>query len=90
MYYGRQLKKKSKEGRNRTHVKNRDEEPVEEDDGDADVSSRPPWDGKRRTVVGDLTPVQGDDTHRQAMDNTKHLVDLGVVGRDPTGPREAG
>ena len=82
--------KKGKKKHNETHVENGDEEPVEEDDGATDVSSRPPRDRKRRTVVGNLTPVEGDDAHRQTVDNTEQLVDLGVIRRYPADPGEAG
>ena len=78
-----------KKGCNGTHVENGDEEPVEEDDSGTDVSSSPPRDRKRRIVVGNLTPVKGDNTHRQTVDNTEQLVDLGIIRRYPADPREA-
>ena len=81
---------KELKGRNETHVKNGDEEPVEKDDSGTDVSSRPPRDRKRRTVEGDLTPVKGEDAHGQAVANAEQLVDFAVVRRDPANPREAG
>jgi hypothetical protein len=71
------------------HVKNGCDEPVEKDDGEANVGRSPPWNRKRRAIVGDLTPVKGEDTHGQAVGDAKQLIDLDIVGSHPADPREA-
>ena len=77
--------------RHKTYIKNWDKEPSKKDDSDTNVGSRPPRGGKRRATEGsDLTPVKGQDAHGHAVGDTEHLIDLDVVGRDPTHPREAG
>jgi hypothetical protein len=53
------------------HIKNGRNKPVEKDDADANVGPSPPWKRKRRAVVGDLTPVKGEDTHGQAVGDAK-------------------
>jgi hypothetical protein len=73
-----------------SHVENGDNEPVENDDGDADVGCGPPRDGKGRSDVGDLTPIEGEEAHRHSMVYAKQLVYRRVVGGYPTNPREVG
>ena len=72
-----------------THVKNGGDEPVEKDNGETNVGCSPPRDGKRRAIVGDLTPVKCEDTHRQTVGDTKQLVDFSIVGSKPADPGEA-
>jgi hypothetical protein len=75
----------------KTNVENREEKPVEKNDGEASVCSRPPWvDEWRATEGGNLTPVKGHDTHAEAMNNTEQLVDLDIVRSDPADPRKVG
>jgi hypothetical protein len=70
-----------------SYVENRNEEPVEKCDGEANVGHSPPRDGKRGAVEGyDLTPVEGEHTHCQTMADTEELVDFGVVWSYPTNP----
>lgn len=70
----------------RTHVKNGDEEPVEKQDGEANVSRSPPRDRKRGARVADLTPVEGENAHGQAVGDAKQLVDHGIFWSHPTNP----
>jgi hypothetical protein len=81
--------RKRKRGRGKTHVKNGCDEPVEKDNGQTNVGRSPPRDGKRRAIVGDLTPVEGEDAHGQAVGDTEQLVDLCIVGSHPAYPGEA-
>ena len=75
----------------KTNVENREENPVEENDGEASVCSRPPWKEEWRANEGsNLTPVEGHDTHAEAMNNTEQLVDLDIVWSDPADPRKVG
>jgi hypothetical protein len=74
-----------------TNVENREENPVEENDGEASVCSRPPWGDEWRVIKGsNLTPVEGHDTHAEAMSNTEQLVDLDIIRSDPAYPRKVG
>jgi hypothetical protein len=70
----------------RANIEYRDEKPVEENDGEANVGSCPPWTEKRGAVVGDLTPVEGYETHIEAMSNTEQLIDLDIIRSDPADP----
>jgi hypothetical protein len=73
----------------KTNVENREEKPVKENDREAGVCSRPPWAEEWREIVGsNLTPVEGYDTHANAMNNTEQLVDLDVARSDPADPRK--
>ena len=72
----------------RPHIKNDGDEPVEKDDCKANIGRDPPRDGKRRYIVGDLTPVEGEDTHGHTVRNPKQLVDLNIVGSYPADPGE--
>jgi hypothetical protein len=74
-------------GGSRSHIENREEKPVEEDEGEANVCSNPPRDDEGRAIDGgDLTPVEGYETHSQALTNTEQLVDLDIVGSNPAHP----
>jgi hypothetical protein len=78
-------------GEARADVENGEENPVEENDGEAKVGSRPPWDEEGRAFEGDnLTPVKCYDTHSETMSNTEQLVDLDVVRGDPADPGKGG
>ena len=82
-----------KQKRGTPHVKNGSEDPVETDDGDANVSCGPPRDGKRRSDVADLTPVECEDSHGHAVCNAEQLIDHTIVGSYPADPgkgREGG
>ena len=72
-----------------SHVENGNEEPVEKYDNEARVGRSPPRHYQRGAVEGNLTPVEGEDTHGQTMANPKELVDLGIVRRYPANPRKA-
>jgi hypothetical protein len=78
----------------RADIKDREDNPVEENDGKASVCSRrcrPPWDDEgRASEGGKLTPVKRYDTHTKAMSNTEQLIDLDVVRGDPADPRKGG
>ena len=75
----------------KTNVENREENPVEENDREAGVCSRPPWVDEWRGIEGsNLTPVEGHETHAEAMSNTEQLVDLDIVRSDPAYPRKVG
>ena len=75
----------------KTNVENREENPVEEDDGEASVCSSPPWADEWRAIEGsNLTPVEGHETHAEAMSNTEQLVDLDIIRSDPAYPRKVG
>ena len=55
-----------------SHIKNRSDEPVEKEDGEANVCRSPPRAGKRRAIEGnDLTPVKGEDAHGHAVSDAK-------------------
>jgi hypothetical protein len=78
-------------GGSRSHIENREEKPVEEDDGEANVHSSPPRDDEGRAIEGgDLTPVESYETHWQALINTKQLVDLDIVRSNPAHPWKLG
>jgi hypothetical protein len=71
----------------KTNVENREENPVEENDGEAGVCSNPPWVDEWRVIEpSNLTPVEGHDTHAEAMNNTEQLVDLDIVWSNPADP----
>ena len=71
----------------RTNIEDRDEEPVEEHDGDANVGSGPPWENKWGfSKAGNYTPVESYEAHTQAVSDSKDLVDLDIVGGDPANP----
>ena len=75
------------------HIKNGGNDPVENNDGEANVSCGPPRGKKRRTVVGNLTPIECEDTHGHAMCNSEQLIDHTIVGSNPADPgkcRESG
>jgi len=65
---------------------NGSDDPVEKDDGEANVSCSPPQD---EMVVRDLTPVGCEDTHGHAVCDAEQLIDHTVVGGYPTDPGEA-
>ena len=69
-----------------SYVENGNEEPVEKCDTEARVGRSPPrgreWGGDK----GDLTPVEGENTHSKTMGSPKKLVDLGVVWSYPANP----
>ena len=70
-----------------TNIEDRDEEPVEEHDGDANVGSGPPWVNKWGVIKGgDYTPVKSYVAHTQAVSDSENLVDLDIVGGDPADP----
>ena len=70
-----------------TNIEDRDKEPVEEDDGDANIGSGPPWVNKRgASKGGNHTPVESYEAHAQAVSDSKDLVDLDIVGGDPANP----
>ena len=71
------------------HVDNGGDDPVENDDGEANVSCDPPRSGKRRTGVGDLTPVECENTHGHAVCDAEQLIDHTIVGSHPAYPGEA-
>ena len=71
------------------HVENGGDDPVENDDGEANVSCDPPRSGKRRTGVGDLAPVECEDTHGHAVCDAEQLIDHTIVGSHPAYPGEA-
>ena len=71
----------------RTNIEDRDKEPVEEDDGDANVGSGPPWVSKwGASKSGNYTPVKTYEAHTQAVSDSEDLVDFGIVGGDPADP----
>jgi len=70
------------------HIENGKEEPVEKCDGDANIGHGPPRDSQRGAIEGDLTPVEGENTHGQTMGDPKELVDLGIVWSYPANPRK--
>jgi hypothetical protein len=72
-----------------SYVENRNEEPVEKCDTDARVGRSPPRGAKRGAREGDLTPVEGENTHGQTMVDPKDLVDLGIVWSYPANPGKA-
>jgi hypothetical protein len=75
----------------RSNAENREENPVEKHDRDTNVGSRPPWIGEGRAIGGSqLTPVEGYETHTEAMSDAKQLVDLDIVRSDPADPRKVG
>ena len=72
-----------------SHVKNGDEEPVEKCDTEALVGCSPPGVYQWGSDVGDLTPVEGENSHGQTVADPKKLVDLGIVWSYPANPRKA-
>jgi hypothetical protein len=81
LLYCEKILRKRKQGRERRpHVKNDGDEPVEKDDCEANVGYDPPRHDKRRWIVGDLAPVEGEDTHGHTMCNPKELVTLTLLG----------
>jgi hypothetical protein len=75
----------------KTNVENREDNPVEEYDGEASINSSPPWAEEWRGIEGsNLTPIEGYDTHAEAMNNTEQLVDLDIIRSDPAYPRKVG
>ena len=70
------------------HVENGSDDPVENDDGEANIACDPPRNGERRTQVGDLTPVKCEDTHGHAMCDSEQLINHTVVGSYPAYPGE--
>ena len=72
-----------------SHVENGNKEPVEKCDSEARVGCSPPRGYQRGAGVGDLTPVEGENTHGQTMGDPKELVDLGIVWSHPAKPRKA-
>ena len=72
-----------------SHIENGNEEPVEEYDTEAPIGRNPPGGVKRVTGEGELTPVEGGNTHGQPMADPKELVDLGIVWSYPANPRKA-
>ena len=73
-----------------THIKNGGKEPVEKNDIDTNVRRGPPRVGKRRAFEGaDLSPVECEDTHGQAVGDAKELIDCGIVGSYPADPGKA-
>ncbi len=89
MYCDEIVRKRERRKTRTPHVKNGSDDPVENDDGDANVSSGPPWNSKGRTVVRDLTPVECEDTHGHAVCDTEQLIDHTIVGGHPADPGEA-
>ena len=73
----------------RSHIENGNKEPVEKCDGDANIGRSPPRGDKRGAIVGDLTPVEGENAHRQTMADPKELVNLDIVWGYPANPRKA-
>ena len=71
------------------HVENGSDNPVENDDSEANVSCAPPRNGERRAVVGDLTPVECEDTHGHAVCDSEQLINYTIVGSYPADPGEA-
>ena len=67
MYWHEIVRKREQKKPRIPYVKNGSEDPVEKDDGEANINCSPPRDGKRRNVVGDLTPVECEDTHGHAV-----------------------
>jgi len=71
----------------RTNIEDRDEEPVEKHDSNANVAGGPPWDNKWGVIKGgNYTPVEGYETHTQAVSDTEHLVDFDIVRGNPADP----
>ena len=88
MYYEQSAQKARTQRNKVSHVENGDKEPVEKHDSDTDVGCDPPRDGKGRSDVGDLTPIEGEETHGHAMGHAKQLVDSRIIGCYPAHPRE--
>jgi hypothetical protein len=69
------------------HIENGKKNPEEKHNTEASVGCSPPREGKRGADVGGyLTPVEGEETHTQAMRDTKQVIDLDILGRDPADP----
>ena len=89
MYCNKMVRKPRREQKKRMpHVENGSDDPVENDDGEANVGCDPPRNGKRRTVVGDLTPVKCEDTHGHAVCDSEQLINNTIVGGYPADPGE--
>ena len=76
-------------GRKKTrlsYIENGNEEPVEKYNGGANIGRSPKRDGKRGAGIGDLTPVEGENSHGKTMDNPKELVDFDIVWSHPANP----
>jgi len=65
---------------------NGSDDPVEKDDGEANVSCSPPQD---EMVVRDLTPVGCEDTHGHVVSCMTPNNDHTIVGGHPADPGEA-
>ena len=90
MYCHETVRKPERE-KNKTRlpqVKNGCENPVENDDGEAKIGWGPPRPDKKRTVEGNLTPVECEDTHGQAVCDAEQLINHTIVGSDPAHPGE--
>ena len=72
-----------------SYIENGSEEPVKKRDTEAYVGRSPPRDRERGAVKGDLTPVEGENTHGQPMPDSKEMVDLDIVWNYPANPRKA-
>ena len=71
MYCERYSERKNGVKKRISHIKNRNDEPVEKEDGKTNVCRSPPRGGKRRANVGYLTPVKGEDAHGHAVSDAK-------------------
>ena len=91
MYCHKMVRKPGRDwGKKRTpHVENGSDDPVENDDGGANVSCGPPGSEERRTGEGDLTPVKCEDTHGHAGCDSEQLINNTIVGGYPAHPGEA-
>ena len=72
-----------------THVNNGSDDPVENDNGETHVSCCPPREEKR-SVEGNLTPVECENTHGQSVCDAEQLIDHTIVGSYPADPGKAG
>jgi hypothetical protein len=73
-----------------TYVERGGNHPEKENEANADVELSPPGSGERRHDVSDLSPIESDKSHSEALEDAEHLVDLDIVGGDPADPREVG
>ena len=91
MYFNTMVRKPQQERKKGTpHVENGSDDPVENDDGEANVSCGPPRNVKRRNFVSNLAPVKCEDTHGHAVCNSEQLINHTIVGGYPADPGEAG
>jgi hypothetical protein len=81
-------KKRERQNQCRSYIENGNEEPVEKCDIEANVGRSPPRGVRWGEGEGDLTPVEGENTHGQTMGDPKELVDLGIVWSYPANPRK--